>query len=334
MRGVVFVGLYAVILLLGLKEFSLWGQITDLSGSNPFELLTQGHPHALRYMLMDPVILIADGLGGRYDSVFTAGVFFIIVVNGVLMARLANELLNRRRHEWFVHFAPLFGVMAATSLVMNGRISISMLGITVIALAQARWMLKRISSATHLFALHSVGLWLASVSSGTFMVGLTMVFTFSLLMPVATLPTVRIRNVGLMGTGLALILIAAPIAILFVDKNVRFYGGGMTGLVGLLEHGAGNLLLKLSSTVLIAFSIAAIPTLIVFAAFLANARIRLRRGSPFPPLHVGVLVSLCLGVFGFSTMLVCLPIVTTLLYVKLLKDAPGLTQRQARLTPA
>ena len=49
-------GLYAVALALGLKHFLVWDQILVLEGAGLWPVLSSLHPHALRWLVMQPAL--------------------------------------------------------------------------------------------------------------------------------------------------------------------------------------------------------------------------------------------------------------------------------------
>lgn len=274
--------------------------------------------HRLRYALVYPLYLLGNAVGVSPHALMTGLVPFAAAITVWAIARVIETQSHAplRKLGWLA-LLPL----AAIFFFMSGRLILAYLGYALLLRLLLRLLIGPPIGALLLRLLGiAVALWLTSVASGTFVLGLGTTFL------VGFLDTLRARG------GLARVLAATPalFALLLFHydltvmlfKNIAYYGGGLGGAVQMLDHGFGSILLKLP------FGALGLVGLGIFAAGLAFALWRLLRGVEDPRLPLIVLFALAMGAFGGSTLsLAVLPIMASvgvalqILHARLWPDA-------------
>lgn len=300
------VGMYVLMIAQGIVQFSLWSQITDIISYNtdPVSLILSGHLHALRFAVVFPALWVSLQTGWDQDLLFTIWVGMAILICAIQVARASSLALagNESLRRWT--FFPSLLVFIGISFAMNGRIAFAFAGIACLLVSQLRWHLGLNRSLTW-FLLGQLGsLILMSVSTGTFMVGALVILMFALAQPVIREGRyLRLRQAIHFGSALLVLFSLYPLLGKSVLKNIDFYGGGIVGLIRMLQHGLGRFL----------------PTdplsLLIFAAggaFFAYHVLRLlallvRQQHSLAPVALGASLAMAGGLFGLSTLLVSLP---------------------------
>lgn len=305
------VGWYAVALALGLKRFLVWDQITVLEGSGAWSMLASGHPHTLRWLLLQPAMAF-----GSWDPhlAFTVMCFFCLVGTTLLLARagvrLTSHLLDEAALRVWI-FLPL----ALLSLTMNGRLVPAFFGV---ALLLALHVERAAGVRRHwawLLAGQALGLLCCAVSSGSFAVG-AMAVGWSWCTALAAVRHDPARRVPLLlCVGFALLLLGGMSALLF-GKALRFFHDDP---LAVLSHGLGAHLLSYSSTV-------AVVGVLLWTVLATVWWWR----WPWPAAHgshlrVAIWASLVFGLFGYATLVTALPAV--LLLVALAVVPPDASDR-------
>lgn len=300
------IAFYCLLIGLGIVQFSLWNQITDIISYNtdPVSLLLSGHLHALRFAVVFPALWVALMTGWDQDLIFTAWVGIAILLCSIQVARASSLALvgNESLRRWTLF--PSLLVFIGISFAMNGRIAFAFAGIACLLVSQLRWHLGIHRKLTG-FLLGQLGsLILMSVSTGTFMVGALVILTFALSQPVIRDGQYLRRHEAIhFGSALLVILSLYPLLGKSLLKNIDFYGGGFVGLVRMLQHGLGR------------FFPTDTVSLLVLAGgggFFAYHVLRLlallvRQRHPLAPVALGACLAMAGGLFGLSTLFVSLP---------------------------
>lgn len=277
---------------LGIKTFEAWSQVVDLwdSGVHPFFLI--GHPHIFRYLATYPGLVLESYFPNQGFSLFVC-IFF--AYNVVLWHKLS---LLASRHEpglgsWFIFLAAHFA--------MNGRGVIAWTAWLICACTCLQIAKNEIHGVRKIFSMASA-CFLAGVSSGVFMVTASALAYFQW-----TSRTVASKKKG-RRFKYALLLISVPIVLVVLDyfyaaltKNLDFYGGGISGLIGMLQHGLGAFLLGKSTAVLV--GLVAITPLIATATFILIV------GRPLLPIQKLIAFALVGGLFGLTVLTLVLPVI-------------------------
>ena len=301
-------GLYALILALGLKQFLVWDQILTLEDSNLGEVFGARNPHALRWVLMQPVMAFARA-GLNPHLVFTGVCFVLIWATTLLLAQAGSRVAERSPSALRIWvFLPL----ALATMTMNGRLIPAFFGLALLVALHLELATGAVRRLGWLIAGQVVGLLAMSVSSGTFAVGAIACagawgwllvtrwhepFTRRVLLPLAAC------------AGLAV----AGLAIALFRKAARFFGDDP---LQVLNHGAGALLLGHGRVVTMG-GVAAV----VLAALIFVVAIRIPARPQGWQVRLPIAASLVFGLFGWSTLVTCLPAV--ILLGVLVITAPG-----------
>ena len=293
---------------LSLKSYEVWPQITYLweQGAEPINAIAQNNPHALRYSLIYPILVISEQIGLDYDLLFTTVVLLVGFFTIRNLHRTSALISGSSRITTLSQFATA-AFMTTLFFNMNGRISFAFLGYTMICLVIFRnHYLREFTVGSFLKLL--VGLILASVSSGT-LVSTTLAFLIGVYFEVFR----SVKRGRLSRLSIVLILSSAALGVFYfqnlmagIKKNIAYYGGDAEALLRMLEHGFGKALLpangaiELPSAILIVLVIASLSSLMMS---------QMRHGLL---LHLLTAAIAC-GAFGYSTLaLAAIPLIILL----------------------
>jgi len=179
---------------------------------------------------------------------------------------------------------------------MNGRILFSLLGFAMTCFASLYW--KELRASVIMLYL-SAGILTMSVSSGTIMVGAISVGTLSLYKAFSDHTKKDIFI--LLALLLLLLLYLAPLLDVLVMKNINYYGG----IENMLDHGIGKILNNVSVEVL---------WMLVFNAAVLILLIMYIYRKYFLLLYFSI-ISIMVGLFGYSSLSMALIPLTILLSV-------------------
>jgi hypothetical protein len=292
-------GLYALILALGLKQFLIWDQILELEDTPPGEIFGSLHPHAFRWLLMQPVMVLAKA-GLNPHLIFTGECFVLIWATSLLLARAGSRIVGRSESALRIWvFLPL----TLVTLTMNGRLIPAFFGLALLLALHLELAAGEVRRLGWLVAGQLVGLLAMSVASGTFAVGaVACAGAWGWLLAVRWREPAT-RRILLPLAALAGVAVAG-LAIALFRKAARFFGDDP---LQVLNHGAGALLLGHGRVATLG-GVAAI----VLVAVVLVAAIRLPAGPNGWQVRLPVAASLVFGLFGWSTLVACLPAVVLL----------------------
>lgn len=278
--------------LAGLKSFDLTYQAWDLwwEGETPVSAFLQGHPHAMRYVVYYPIFVAAVTADIPVDTAF--GLVCVVVFCILTFAMSGIEQTFQRATAW----RPLAysSVFLALAIVMNGRLLFAFCGFALVILA-FRWADREGWNARTPAAL-SIGLLFTSVSSGTLAVA-----AIYCVIAAGHMLTSPKKSSDLVAMALTLaILLALFSSTLWIGffKNVDYFGGGIQGFIGMLDHGMGRVFLKLG-TVGIALS-----GLVVVGGLAASAHLLRALNADYRLVFLAVIPAAIGGLFGISTLAV------------------------------
>jgi len=222
------VGGLALLIGTGAKRFLLWKQINDLWGASPWEAFAHAHAHALRLLVMQPVLLVAK-LGIDADLVFSVFCLLCLVVAGWALGRAAGG-----DRPWAAPAA--FTALACASLPMYGRVVPAFTAVALV-LAAGR------ATGPWRWVAWVAAFLLASVSSGTFAVVILLLLVQGLVAMIAAAGTWSRRTLVLVlaaATPVVLALLALLVA--YTVKALRCFEGDPWLL---LTQGWGKVLLDI-----------------------------------------------------------------------------------------
>ncbi len=250
--------------------------------------------HRLRYALTYPLFLLAEGRPFSPDDLYTLLVPILAVGTCLLCLGSAAQVAEKRIAAWAVlAVVPLGGLFFA----MDGRLIFAFFGYALVLramLADASGLAAKLMGLT-------IGIIFASVSSGTMLSALGLVALLSVWQARAVTSALD-RLVALAPIFYAVLVFHHDISVA-VFKNVAYYGGGLSGVVSMLDHGLGRVMIRLAASPGWALIGGVIGGLGLAGLF----RTLRRLNEPLFPMIV--LLAAALGLFGYSTLsLVSIPI--------------------------
>jgi hypothetical protein len=286
---------YLVLAATGHLQFSIWPQVLDHAYVSPLEVNFFTEAHGLRYILMYPILFLAHETGIEGDVLFTGEVMLMMLAVPVLLDR-SRAIIRHDNRPWGWERVFFLLFFTGLSLTMNGRLAFAFLGISLLLWTMLRFERHQAGPARTIGFI-GLALFLASVSTGTFMVALGTVVGWAALLG-AWPGRLFLREAAIAGIVLFGALLAAPLVELYVYKNLNFYEGD---IVNMLNHGPGVVLYEGSPwlTVPLVAGGAVLGTLLLAGLLLAYPYLR-------PPILVMTFAA-CFGVFGYSTLSMGLP---------------------------
>jgi hypothetical protein len=291
----------------GLFHFNPPSQIVDLvtRGVDPMALLLQNDIWWPRYLLTYPAVIAMDVWGLRFGQSFALYTAAVLSVEVAVLYRIVESARLPDRQPMSMRLRALILVMLVVLCFglasrMNGRLLVAYVGLAIILAAQSEAAGRgRFTPAS--WAMIAVGLVMGQMSTGVGAVAAAQAVIGSLVAGWRS-PEER-RAVGL--AVLLLVAVSGPFLYRSELKNVLFFGGGATAIIGLLEHGAGGYVLD-RPPLLVAIALVAI--VLGVAAITA-----VTRGWPsriplgLRPVGVALPIALAGGLFGFSTLTMVIP---------------------------
>ncbi len=266
-----------------IHEFGLWSQVTYLRGAslNSSNVIAA---HFLRYLLVLPIFIASDIFVIEANLIFRAVCFlniFLITRNCITITKFYN---NNNGLIFLFAFAIFFIFL---SILMNGRMLFSLVGYSYLLSLFHRWDYREIDE-TGLFVRFLVALLMCSVSTGTFLLCIVSMLMFSVCHTQ--------RSKGLYISYLILFTgLLSPIIILYLMKNINFYGGGFYGFINMLNHGAGAVFHKFDTMT----TLLLISNFLLVLAFMTYTYLKTTKYR-FLILFCGS--GLVCGLFGYSTL--------------------------------
>lgn len=297
---------YLMLIVFGYKQFLIWDQITDAfvginSLSDISSIFADFNSHTLRLTLIFPLLILANAINVDQQFFFSLLVFFLLHCIVLNCNTILNTFSIRKSYSLFLYL-----LFVCVSLFMNGRIMFAFYGITLILLA-FRSIINSESTLKTL-SLLPLGLWFTSVSTGSFSVAMVAILSFFLI----TYHTHKRHKKSLLRFGLLLSSIFLPFIIplmqINIQKNLDYYDGSF---MKMLNHGMGIFLKKLSVLI---FLIGGLILFLPFITYFFMKSIEKIRNDEFFCMTYPVIIGgILIGLFGFSSLITCLPAVFLIL---------------------
>lgn len=302
---VLVVVLLMVLVSFRIITFELWSQVTYLRGTSLQDLNPLTHPHFLRYLLVLPLFKLSDFINVDVDYIYSFFCVFLLYFISNNSAKIAEYSVYFKKKSYVTNILALLFILTLSSF-MNGRILFAMAGFSFIVCNTLKWDLGG-SSFFKLFLYDFFGLFLCTVSTGTFLVAVIFILGWLLL------SGKRKKNLTVYMTYLTSFIAISPLLVLFILKNLNFYGGGIIGFVNMLSHGAGVIFSLVEGVLLM--QIGLILTLCAtFSLWILKTIGSLRL------VLLGFYAAIAGGAFGFSTLAVGAPIFCSFLLIIFLKS--------------
>lgn len=233
-----------VLVLTGVKQFTLNSQAWNMwsqYGHNLFGAVLSGHPHGLRYVAYYPIFTTGEILDVPVNLVFGLACILCLAIISIVYRIVASDITKNHPSSDTNYFII---ILIFLSLLMNGRMILAFLGYITIIYLGIEWLKNGKWGVVGPFLL-ILSLVLLGVSSGTLVVGMALAAG---LVAITVLRKRRlsfgeIRMAG--SVGVVLVLFSAP-AVIGINKNLKYFGGGSEAVVKMLDHGAGGVLIDMT----------------------------------------------------------------------------------------
>lgn len=296
---IIFFYMYLSVVLLGLKEFTVWSQVTAfLTPNNTTEnlliienLITMQHPHALRVLLLLPVYAISEYMSLELNYLFSIVLVALIYCVYLLCASIVKDTVSRKA------LLPMLFFFMIISFFMNGRIVFAIVGNTLLLYLLYRSFYTPLGfKKKKLIPFFILALWLVFVSSGSFFVFLLTTVVFFTINVLVRFSQIRKKIFRIFSVFTIALIVMYPIIITFFEKNVQYYDNS---IFGMLSHGLGIYLVEYIYIMYIFF------LLVIFSLPISISFLR-RYNILVLPLSM-MLSSFAVGLFGFSALLSGIP---------------------------
>ena len=288
----VFLTLLCVLLLflIGLKEFKLWPQV-ELLWEAKFNLkYFLSHPHGTRYLLVYPIFFVSEYIGIGYNILFSWLVIFFI---GPLIVYKNIKLSEHFGLQTVLSNVTLLLVFNILLYFMNGRIVFSLLGASIFV------ELSFSQNKGFYYLKAFLAIFLSTASSGTTMVLVAWFLLYEIFFRKKNAKD-RVLFLLICGVGAYYLL---DFFVLIISKNINFFGGGITGLLNMLSHGMGKILLiGVEVSILILFIILTAATIIWLSINILKMRLNIQA-------TMFLFIAIVFGSFGYSTATMGVPII-------------------------
>lgn len=191
------------------------------------------YAHYPRVLLMAPVVMVS-----RWTGVDANFIFSLLAVGLVFLSWYLLQLVPKL-HGKTLAPAVSIGILLGfnvLSLTMNGRMLWALVAISLVITIHARACQQRSVLVSTILCF--LALWFSAVSTGTFIVVFAALAVLCLLFRAFTkqswlnsLPYV------------AILALWSPYLMISMSKNLAYYGGGIAGMINMLNHGAGGILI-------------------------------------------------------------------------------------------
>jgi hypothetical protein len=288
---------------LGLKSFSAWPQVQELWESDLPPILFAGHPHFSRFLVTIPGFLLEQSLPDFGFSIYLS-----------IFSACSAGLFNKISHQVKGCSPSLFSWLAfcVIQLLMNGRGTIAWAAWLLCASICLSWATTKIATRSQL-TLAAIALFLSTVSTGVFLVTLTasLYFLFSEVKHIEV--SRSLKFVALFFLAPPLLYAVTDFAIVAISKNIDYFGGGLAGLAGMLEHGAGRIFYQNSELALFAG--------LLISPVLPALLLKIFFGKKIAAISALLLTATAGGAFGFTVLTLAIPIFLIAIQNKNLKHA-------------
>lgn len=290
----------ALSIILGLKSFEIWAQISYLWNfrASPVEELVKLSPHSFRYAAMYPIVVASEKLGIDENFFFSC----IVLMMGFFTALLISASLLKLQNEKKFGNAASFFISTTIVLLlfnMNGRGAVALFGYALLVNIIVKSETGRKFSIGMLVNLF-FALLCSSVSSGTLAVSCTTLLLYVLknlrdmLLKILNLRFSKEKFKNFL-VGLVCLITFLGMVLVGVRKNLDFYGVGYGGVVNMLSHGLGAVLRPLLDGLTLPLLIA-----IVVSGMVAINSIVKR--SRYPLISRTLAITIMFGFFGYTTL--------------------------------
>ncbi len=288
--------IYAILIILGIKEFSIWQQITyylstdfDMNNKVLLHLFEESHPHFLRILILYFIYQFSLLLSLDVNLVYSLVLLIFLYITYIFIKNIIIDIYGDVKYSILTILLFYF----LLSFFMNGRIIFAIFGNTLLlnAIFFNTYSIKNKINNFKLIFMIVLSLIMTSVSSGTFMVCLLSILIFYFLTTVFSFPFIKKKIFYVEIFIFMLIIFFMPLIIRFINKNLDFYDGSFFKM---LEHGFGKYLEVYIYPILIFLFL--LPFFLMFGYSL------LYNNKYFVLPFSLIISSLFIGLFGYSSL--------------------------------
>lgn len=228
---------FSILLYVNVLSFEIWGQIVDYRSGYEARGGFYFTPHLLRYIVIHPVYELSSIFGLQESSVYSWYIFF----SALCVSKLWDLIIKAQAGQGSsFNLSILFPFFLL--FFINGRFIFCLLGLTIILYCMV--ILERGRFSFFTLAGVSLGLLLASVSSGVFFVGLSF-FIWCMLDVYKKNPS--FASVKMKWLLFFLLSLAFFMSWVFLKKNLTYFLSDSGSFLDMLSHGFGVLYVPYSS---------------------------------------------------------------------------------------
>ena len=224
----------------GIVSFEIWGQIHFLSEMENLDLSSKSIiVHAPRFYLISPVYFLSSLLDLSVDYLFTLYALTSLFATSCLWRAVRELNYGISKSDLIISLFPFLLIP-----FINGRFAFGIFGLSwllyfIVSNIRYGVTLSRLLQLIPIF-------FLINVSSG--------IFSLALLLLIATLNLQwksyldrrefisYIEMTFFVFLFISILVILIYFMVIFLDKNIVFYGGGISGVFAMLGHGLGFLI--------------------------------------------------------------------------------------------
>lgn len=285
------------------KEFVFIPQAQTLLDwdTNLLTWFKEGHVHAIRLLIAYPGYIISALCKIELNQGFSLYCVFVFTMLYSNLISVIKKLIKK------IELVPFYNILCLIYcmilfMIMNGRIVFAFCGISMILKCNAElWVDGKFNFITVVKI--GLGILLTTVSSGTLVVGCIVIF-LGILLSKNFKGIIAKKWLWIIGVLLLpAIYIFGKYVMVMIRKNIDFFGGGIDGIINMLQHGVGRII-PLDNNILFIFFIIdgililAVNSILIYYLYKKNLEI-------FPAI-VAFNVAIYGSLFGLSTGTTCL----------------------------
>ena len=294
--------LYLFLIFFDIKYFGIWSQITDSISSDSSFLASFNsiNSHSIRIALIFPIIYLSSIIDVNYNYIFSLICLFNLNFVIFSIIKVSKDLNNYNYNKGLFLINSIFII----ALFMNGRLTFSFVGISLLMLALT--VIEKIDKKTIIYLIMIfIGFIFSSVSSGTQLIYLLIISIYFFTNIAMKFP--KIKNIHFLITivGLITFYYLKDIIYASISVNLIYYNNSV---IDMLNHGFGKYF-ELSQLFLIFFPLIIIISRLLY--YFKNKIISSKKNI----LYLSVIFSCFFGgIFGISAFVFGLPVFLIIIY--------------------
>lgn len=224
-------------------EFMPQAKVMLSTNNDILKYFMTGHPHAIRLLIAYPGYLISNFTSIELNIAYS---YYILMIFCILYINIFETCSYTIRYYGFYSYIIIqyiiFFVLIVLSFLMNGRIIFAFLGFSMIIKLVLKNNFLKLSIIDYIEII--IGIILTTVSSGTMSVVtifIILVIAFIYKNKIMTnLKRNKIYKIMLCICMIPIIILALRYLKFMLVRNINYYGGGLKGLINMMNHGIGR----------------------------------------------------------------------------------------------